>query len=260
MKPEGSELSLESGGLAVRHPDAPVVVVVGAGDAIGSAVMRRFAQEGYTVVGTRRNAEKLEPLMEEFREQGWKAHALKCDARKEEIVQATFTHIEKNIGPIDLCIFNVGANVPMTIANTSRDKFFKIWEMACMGGFLTTREASKYMLTRKRGSIFFTGATASLRGAAGFGAFASAKTALRAMAQSLAKEMGPQNIHVAHLIIDGAVDTEWIRQFVLPMRSTRKPDDIVKPESIADAYFFLHNQSRDCWTFEMDLRPWVEPW
>lgn len=142
---------------------------------------------------------------------------------------------------------------------TSSRKFFKIWEMVCFAGFLTGREAARYMSERSRGTIIFTGATASVRGSAGFGAFASAKHGLRAVAQSLAREMGPRNVHVAHCIIDAAVDTEWIRKNV-PGIDKRPPDGLTRPESIAAYYLFLHRQTRDAWTFELDLRPWCETW
>lgn len=240
-------------------PDPGVMLVVGAGDAIGSAIMRRFAAAGFTVCGARRGAEKLEPVIAAIRESGGQAHGFAVDARKEDQVEALFSRIEKELGPLEVVVFNVGANVPMKLLDTSSQKFFKIWEMACFAGFLTGREAARRMVQRGRGTILFTGATASLRGAAGFGAFASAKHGLRAVAESLAREMGPQNIHVAHCVIDAAVDTQWIRDNV-PDIDQRPPDGITRPESIAEQYLFLHRQTRDAWTFEFDLRPWCEKW
>lgn len=237
-----------------------VVLVVGAGDAIGSAIATRFAQEGYTVCMARRNGDRLAPLVEELSQQGLTAHAFTCDARKEDELIGLFEHIESSIGALEVVVFNIGANVPMKIVDTDSRKFFKIWEMACFSGFLTGREAAQRMLTRGRGTIIFTGATASLRGAAGFGAFASAKAGLRAMAQSLAKEMGPKNIHVAHVVIDAPVDTAWIMENVPEASQLKANDGLVVPSHLADNYLMLHKQPRDAWTFELDIRPWSESW
>ena len=237
-----------------------VVLVVGAGDAIGSAIATRFAQEGYTVCMARRNGDRLAPLVEELSQQGLTAHAFTCDARKEDELIGLFEYIESSIGALEVVVFNIGANVPMKIVDTDSRKFFKIWEMACFSGFLTGREAAKRMLTRGRGTIIFTGATASLRGAAGFGAFASAKAGLRAMAQSLAKEMGPKNIHVAHVVIDAPVDTAWIMENVPEASQLKANDGLVVPSHLADNYLMLHKQPRDAWTFELDIRPWSESW
>ncbi|MGB0288813.1 SDR family NAD(P)-dependent oxidoreductase [Aequoribacter sp.] len=237
-----------------------VVLVVGAGDAIGSAIATRFAQEGYTVCMARRNGDRLAPLVEELSQQGLTAYAFTCDARKEDELIGLFEHVESSIGALEVVVFNIGANVPMKIVDTDSRKFFKIWEMACFSGFLTGREAAKRMLTRGQGTIIFTGATASLRGAAGFGAFASAKAGLRAMAQSLAKEMGPKNIHVAHVVIDAPVDTAWIMENVPEASELKANDGLVVPAHLAENYLMLHNQPRDAWTFELDIRPWSESW
>jgi NAD(P)-dependent dehydrogenase (short-subunit alcohol dehydrogenase family) len=237
-----------------------VVLVVGAGDAIGSAIATRFAQEGYTVCMARRNGDRLAPLVDELNQQGLTAHAFTCDARKEDELIGLFEHVESSIGALEVVVFNIGANVPMKIVDTDSRKFFKIWEMACFSGFLTGREAATRMLTRGQGTIIFTGATASLRGAAGFGAFASAKAGLRAMAQSLAKEMGPKNIHVAHVVIDAPVDTAWIMENVPEASELKANDGLVVPAHLAENYLMLHNQPRDAWTFELDIRPWSESW
>jgi NAD(P)-dependent dehydrogenase (short-subunit alcohol dehydrogenase family) len=157
-------------------------------------------------------------------------------------------------------VFNIGANVPASILDETARKYFKIWEMAAFAGFLTAREAAKRMVARGRGTMLFTGATASLRGAANFAAFAGAKHALRALAQSLARELGPRNIHVAHSIIDGAIDTAFIRETCPERYALKERDGILNPEHIADAYWQLHAQPRDAWTFELDLRPWMERW
>ena len=235
-------------------------LIVGAGDAIGSAILKRFARAGYTSVGVRRNPEKISSVIDELKKEGHKALALKCDARKEDEIKELFSKVETDIAPLEVVVFNVGANVPMKIVETPTKKFYKIWEMACFGGFLTGREAAKYLLPRKKGTIIFTGATASLRGAAGFGAFASAKSGLRAVAQSLAREIMPQGVHVSHVVIDAAVDTEFVRQILPQIKPERQANDIVNPDSIAELYYQIHLQAPDAWTFESDLRPWCEKW
>lgn len=237
-----------------------VVLVIGAGDATGGAIARRFAREGYIACVTRRSADKLEPLVDTIRQEGGQAYGFASDARKEEDVVALIEHIENDIGPIEALVFNIGANVPCSILEETARKYFKIWEMACFSGFLNAREVAIRMAKRKRGTILFTGATAGLRGAANFAAFAGAKHALRALAQSMARELGPMNIHVAHVVVDGAIDTDFIRtQF--PERYALKADDgILDPEHLADNYWYLHTQPRDAWTFELDLRPWNERW
>jgi NAD(P)-dependent dehydrogenase (short-subunit alcohol dehydrogenase family) len=237
-----------------------VALVIGAGDAIGSAIVRKFARRGLTVCAARRSADKLAPLVEELSAAGHEAHAFACDARSEEAVIDLFRHIEDNIGQLDVVVFNVGANVPMGILDTDARKFRKIWEMACFAGFLTGREAARHMTERRRGTILFTGATGSVRGAAGFAAFASAKHGLRALAQSMARELGPQNIHVAHVVIDAAVDTAWIQENFPGAAELKERHGIVVPDDLADNYVMLYDQPRNCWTFELDVRPWIEKW
>ena len=237
-----------------------VALVIGAGDAIGSAIVRKFAASGLTVCAARRNADKLGPLVKQLRADGHQAHAFALDARKEEDVAALYRRIESEIGELEVVVFNVGANVPMGILDTDSRKFFKIWEMACFAGFLCGREAARYMSERQRGTILFTGATASIRGAAGFAAFASAKHGLRALAQSMARELGPQNIHVAHVVIDAAVDTAWINENFPDAAALKEQGGIVNPDDLADNYVMLHQQANNAWTFELDVRPWMERW
>lgn len=237
-----------------------VALIIGAGDAIGSAIARKFSARGLSVCAVRRNGAKLDGLIQELRAAGGEAHAFSCDARKEEAVQAVFAEVQDNIGDIEVVVFNIGANVPMGILQTDSRKFFKIWEMACFAGFLSGREAARYMTERGRGTIIFTGATASLRGAAGFAAFASAKHGLRALAQSMARELGPQNIHVAHVVIDAAVNTEWIRSNVPGFDKLHANDGVVAPADLATNYVQLYDQPRNAWTFELDIRPWMEKW
>jgi NAD(P)-dependent dehydrogenase (short-subunit alcohol dehydrogenase family) len=238
----------------------PVALVVGAGDFIGAAIARRFAAGGYTAAVGRRNADRLAPLVAEIESQGGRARALALDARDEEQVQAVFEAIERELGPLEVVVFNVGANVSFGVTETSSRVFRKVWEMACYGGFLTGREAAKRMLPRRRGSIFFTGATASLRGGNGYGAFAAAKSGLRALAQSMARELGPEGIHVAHVVVDGAIDTPFIRDTFPERYKLKEQDGILDPEAIAENYWRLHCQPRSAWTHELDLRPWMETW
>ena len=239
---------------------APVALVMGAGDAIGSAIVRRLAAEGFVVCAARRHGDALTDLISELTGLGQRAYAYSCDAREEEQVQALFAEIETELGPLELVIFNVGANVPMTLVETSARKFRKIWEMACYGGFLVGREAARRMTERRNGTIIFTGATASTRGAAGFGAFASAKHGLKALAQSMARELGPQRVHVAHVVIDAAVDTAWIQEMLPNYPALMDQDGIVLPQDLAETYLMLHRQPANAWTFEIDVRPWVETW
>ncbi|WP_048438159.1 SDR family oxidoreductase [Caenimonas sp. SL110] len=236
----------------------PVALIVGAGDATGGAIARRFAKGGYTVCATRRNLDKLQPVLARIEAEGGKAHGFSSDARKEEEVVQLVDEIEATIGPIEVMVFNIGANVPCSILDETARKYFKIWEMACLGGFLNGREVARRMVAREHGTIIFTGATASLRGAANFAAFAGAKHALRALAQSMARELGPRGIHVAHTIIDGAIDTEFIRENFPQRYALKGEDGIVNPDHIADLYWMLHTQPRDAWTHELDLRPWME--
>ena len=235
-----------------------VCLVVGAGDATGGAIARRFAREGYITCVTRRSAEKLAPLVAQIEAAGGKAHAFGSDARKEEEVVALVEQIETTIGAIEVLVFNIGANVPASILEETGRKYFKIWEMACFAGFLNGREVARRMVGRQRGTILFTGATASIRGSANFAAFAGAKHALRALAQSMARELGLRGIHVAHTIIDGAIDTAFIRENFPERYALKEQDGILNPDHIADAYWMLHTQPRDAWTHELDLRPYME--
>jgi NAD(P)-dependent dehydrogenase (short-subunit alcohol dehydrogenase family) len=237
-----------------------VVLVIGAGDATGGAIAARFAREGYIACVNRRSVEKLEPLVNRIREQGGQAYGYGSDARNEEEVVALIERVEAEHGPIEAMVFNIGANVPCSILEESARKYFKIWEMACFSAFLNGREVAKRMVARGRGTILFTGATASLRGSANFAAFAGAKHALRALAQSMAKELGPRNIHVAHVIVDGAIDTEFIRTTFPERYALKEQDGILNPDHIAENYWYLHQQPRDAWTFELDLRPYMERW
>jgi NAD(P)-dependent dehydrogenase (short-subunit alcohol dehydrogenase family) len=236
------------------------IIVIGAGDALGGAIARRFAREGHAAVIVRRHADQLEPLTQAIRDAGGEAHPFGVDARKEEEMVALFDRVEKEIAPVEVCVFNIGANVRFPIVETTARVYFKVWEMAAFSGFLAGREAARLMTPRGRGTILFTGATASVRGRDGFAAFSGAKHALRALAQSMARELGPKGIHVAHTIIDGAIDTQWIAENFPQRYAAKEHDGILNPEHIAEAYWSLHVQPRDAWTHELDLRPWSESW
>jgi NAD(P)-dependent dehydrogenase (short-subunit alcohol dehydrogenase family) len=235
-------------------------LIVGAGDATGGAIARRFAQEGYRVCVTRRELERLADLVTSIEAEGGIVHPFGSDARDEEAVVSLFAQIEKDIGPLEAVVFNIGANVSFPIRDTTARVYRKVWEMAAFSGFLVGREAARVMVPRGHGTILFTGATASLRGREGFAAFAGAKHALRALAQSMARELGPLGIHVAHPVIDGAIDTAWIKENFPERYALKDSDGILDPKAIAEAYWQLHCQPRSAWTHELDLRPWSESW
>src|SRR5256885_11816619 len=236
--------------------------VIGAGDYIGSEIAKKFAAEGLSVSAGRRNGERLEPLVKQVEAAGGTIFGRSLDARKEEEITAFLNDADQH-APLEVCIFNIGANVNFPILDTTERVFRKVWEMACYSGFLAGREAARLMLPRGKGNIFFTGATASMRGGSGYAAFASAKVGLRAVAQAAARELGPKNIHVAHLVIDSGVDTEWVRQRrieALGPNALDDPDLLMPPSSVAESYWQLYQQPRSAWTFEMEIRPFAEKW
>jgi NAD(P)-dependent dehydrogenase (short-subunit alcohol dehydrogenase family) len=240
------------------------VAVVGAGSFIGGEIAKKFAAEGFTVFIGRRQGEKLAPLIKEIEDAGGKALGRSLDARKEEEMIKFMSDADAH-APLEVCVFNIGANVNFPIIETTERVFRKVWEMACYSGFLAGREAAKLMLPRGKGSIFFTGATASMRGGPGFAAFSSAKFGLRAVAQSMARELGPRNIHVAHLVIDSSVDTEWVRQLIVSREGPQAmenldPNRLMRPAAVAETYWQLYQQPRDAWTFEQEIRPFGEKW
>jgi NAD(P)-dependent dehydrogenase (short-subunit alcohol dehydrogenase family) len=240
------------------------VAVIGAGDFIGAAIAKRFAAEGFVIFAGRRNAEKLTPLVANIEAAGGSIVARGLDARKEDDITAFLRDADAH-APLEVCIFNVGGNVNFPLLDTTERVFRKVWELACYAGFLTGREAARLMLPRGRGCIFFTGATASVRGGIGYAAFAGAKSGLRAVAQSMARELGPKNIHVAHLIIDAGVDTAFVRERIKQQAGPQAlenlaPDQLMNPASVAEAYWQLYRQPRDAWTFELDVRPYREVW
>ena len=239
-----------------------VCLVIGAGDGLGASIARAFAREGLRVCVTRRprNTEAVDTLAEAIRAEGGEAFAFGLDARVEDDVVALIERIEREIGPIEVLVFNIGANVRFPIVETTTRVYSKVWEMAALAGFLASREAARGMIERGHGTILFTGATASVRGGAGFAAFAGAKHALRALAQSLARELGPNGIHVAHVVIDGAIDGAFICGLMPDAAEKLAREEILVPDEIAKNYVWLYRQQRSAWTFEMDLRPWSEKW
>ncbi len=248
----------------MTQPGDMTVAVIGAGDFIGAAIAKRFAREGFTVFAGRRDGDKLAPLVAEIEAEGGRVVARSLDARKEDEVAAFLGDADRQ-QPLEVCIFNVGANVNVPFTETTERVFRKVWEMACYGGFLAGREAARLMVPRGRGALFFTGATASLRGGVGYAAFSAAKFGRRAVAQSAARELGPQNIHVAHLVIDSGVDTAWVRERIRAREGSEAltaldPNRLMQPSSVAETYWQLYRQPRDAWTFELDIRPFGERW
>ncbi len=233
------------------------VAVIGAGDHIGAAIVRKFVAEGFAVHAGRRNADKLAPLL------GGAVSGRALDAREPEDVAAFLAEAEA-IAPLGLALFNVGANVQFPLLETTDRVFRKVWEMACFAGFVTVREAARIMLPRGEGKIFVTGATAGMRGNPGYSAFAAAKAGLRATAQAAARELWPQGIHVAHLVIDAGVDTAWVRDRVIARIGeaalAAQPDLLMPPDAVAQAYWALYQQPKNAWTFEQEIRPYGETW
>lgn len=234
-------------------------LVVGAGEFLGSAIARRFASEGYHLVATRRRGD-LDALVSAIESSGGSATGIHTDARDEQAVVDLVDSIERDLGPMAVAVFNVGGNVRFGLTETTAQVYRKVWELCAFAGFLVGREVAKRMLPRGRGTILFTGATASLRGADGYAAFAGGKHALRALAQSMARELGSKGIHVGHVVIDGPIDTDATRAMFPDWFAARPPDGIMQPDDLAEIFWQLHRQPRSAWTFETDVRTYVEPW
>ncbi len=240
------------------------MAVIGAGDYIGAAIAKKFAAEGFHVFAGRRRAAKLAPLVGDIEAAGGRIAGRALDARNEDDI-AAFLREADRAAPLEICVFNIGANVNFPLLETTERVFRKVWELACYAGFLTAREAARLMLPRGRGNMFFTGATASRRGGIGYAAFASAKFGLRAVAESAARELGPKNIHVAHLIIDAGVDTEWVRDRIRQREGEAAldalaPGRLMRPEAVAEAYWQIYREPADAWSFEREIRPFGEKW
>ena len=227
----------------------PVAVVVGVGPGLGSAVARRFAAAGLAVAVARRRPEELAGLAQEI---GGRAYG--CDASERDSVEALFAAIDEDLGRPQVVVYNAGAYQPGGILEIEAADFERCWRIGCLGGFHVGQAAAKRMVEAGEGTIIFTGATASLRGSAKFVNLAVPKFGLRALAQSMARDLGPRGVHVAHTIIDGQIAGE--RPGYRP--EERGQDAVLAPAAIAEAYYQLHTQPRSAWTHELDLRPWVE--
>ncbi len=244
---------------ADKGTDKGVVLIAGVGGGLGFGISRRFAAAGYDVAMVSRKQERLEPLAGRINEgSGGRAHVCPADVRDEATVEGLFDRVEAAQGPIVAVVFNAGAQYRQRFLDTPPDLFEKVWRLGCYAGFLVGRAAARRMLPRGAGSILFTGATASIRGAAEFAAFAASKSGLRALAQSMAREFGPQGIHVAHVVVDGLIDTPVIRERFAEQIASLPADGVLSPEAIGQAFVDLHHQSRSAWSFEIDLRPWSE--
>jgi len=229
-----------------------VAVVIGVGPGLGWALTRRFAQGGYHLAMVARDRAKLEQFASREPELSLSAHA--CDTSDPESVSALFEEVESRFGKPEVMIYNAGSFEPGKVTDIAPADFERCWRVGCFGAFLAGREAATRMLDQGRGTIIFTGATASLRGGAGFANLASPKFALRALAQSMARELGSEGIHVAHVIIDGQIRSEPTEHLL----KERGPESLLEPAAIAEQYWQLHSQHPSAWTHELDLRPWVE--
>jgi NAD(P)-dependent dehydrogenase (short-subunit alcohol dehydrogenase family) len=240
-----------------QKPAKAVVIGVGAYAGLGAALCRRFAAEGKHVLVASRTAEQIEEIASGIRAHGGQATAVQTDATDEDDVVSLFdmAMADGDTGPADLVVFNAGNNARGDLDSMSAEFFEDVWRSRCLSGFLVGREASRRLGGRGHGTVIFTGATASLRSRPPFTAFASAKAALRAIAQSMARDLGPKGVHVAHVIIDGGINGERLRSRAPDIAERLGEDGLLDPDAIADAYWHLHTQSRTAWTFELDLRP-----
>ena len=236
-----------------------IALIIGAGDYLGSELAKKFAVGGLSVVVTRRRGD-LTKLVTSIVSLGGEAIPFHTDARNENQVIELIKNIETKLGQIDILIYNVGGNVKYKILNTSSRIYRKVWEMCAFGGFLNAKEVLKYMIPRKKGTIIFTGASASLRGKEGFSAFSGGKQALRALAQSLAQEVSLKGIHVSHVVIDGLIENSNTKKLFPDEFKKRPSDGILKPKDIAEIYWQIYLQPKSSWSFETDIRPYSEKW
>jgi len=235
-------------------------VIMGAGTGTGTELAKRLAQEGFPLVLSRRDDAALAALRDEIEAGGGEVLAMPADASDEAQVAALFDAAEQRFGTPDLVVFNAAAITMGQVVDTSAEQFQTMWRGSAYGGFLLGREAARRMLPRGSGSILFVGATASVKSSAGFAAFASGKQGLRAVAGSMARELGPSGIHVAHLIIDGIIDVPRVYERMPEIAAAKGQGGLLDPRHIAETLLWLHRQPRDAWTFEHDLRPYKESW
>jgi NAD(P)-dependent dehydrogenase (short-subunit alcohol dehydrogenase family) len=236
-----------------------IIVGVGPRAGLGGALSRRFACEGLHVFVAGRTAAQLEAVASEIRDAGGVATPVVTDTTREADVLRLFKTVQDNGPPLDLVTYNAGNNRWSPLLDMDARMFEDVWRVCCLGGFLVGREAARCMVPRGRGSLLFTGATASIRGRPPFTAFASAKAGLRSLAQAMAREFGPQGIHVAHVIIDGAIDGDKINQLLPDYAKSKGEDGMLNIDAIAASFWYLHTQHRSAWTHELDLRPFKEP-
>lgn len=239
---------------------AGCAIVVGAGSGTGAELARSLAAEGYAVVVARRDAAALAPLAAEIEQLGGASLAVAADASDEAQVVALFDAAEQRFGTPGLVVFNVAGITMSQVVDTNVAQFEEMWRASSLGGFLVGREAARRMLPQHAGSILFVGATASLKSSGGFAAFAAGKQGLRAVAGSLARELGPEGIHVGHIVVDGIIDVARVHERMPEIAAAKGEGGLIDPRSIAAALLWLHGQPRDAWTFELDLRPFKEPW
>ncbi|PWT91798.1 MAG: glucose 1-dehydrogenase [Proteobacteria bacterium] len=238
-----------------------VVVGVGAERGLGAALCRRFAGEGYHVLVAGRTLEKVAKVARTIGETGGSAEPVVVDTTREDDVVRLFDRAmspSDGRNPADLVIFNAGNNQRIDFRDLSAEQFEQFWRVGCFGGFLVGREAARRLVPLGRGTIIFTGASGSLRGKPGFAHFAAAKAGLRMIAQSMAREYGPLGIHVAHVVIDGGINGDRLRNRVPTLLTDRGEDGLLGIEAIADTYWNIHRQQRTAWTQEVDLRPFKE--
>jgi len=251
----------DASGSTTQGDTMETALIFGAGPGLGAAVARRCGRGGMQVGVAARDATRLEDLLPDIRAKGApKANAYACDVSSENFVDAAFRQATHDLGVPRLVVFNAGTFSPQSLLETEAAEFDRCWRVGCMGGFLVARAAARAMeeagprADATLGTVIFTGATASLRGGAGFHNLAVGKFGLRALAQSMAREFGPKGIHVAHAIIDGRIEAERSGH----TQAEHGPDGVLAPEAIAESYWHLHRQPRSAWTHELDLRPWSE--
>ena len=237
------------------------VIVLGAGasQGVGGALGRRFAGAGHHVIMTGRTSAKVEALAKEIRDAGGSAESLQVDVTSEADLDMLFAHADKR-GPLAAVLYNAGNNAIISFEELEPDIVEQFWRVGCFGAFLTAKRAIPRLMEQARGSLFFTGASGSLRGKPNFAHFAMMKAGLRMLAQSLARDYGPKGVHVAHFIIDGVIDGEMVRSRFGDYLDGLGEEGGLNPDAIAEAYWHVHNQPRSAWTHEMDLRPYKETW
>lgn len=237
-----------------------VVLGVGPTRGLGAAIARRFAREGFRVTVMGRSEEKIAAALADLKAAGADAEAVVGDVTDEAAVRRVVAGAERADAPLEAAIFNAGGNWPRPFRDMDAEFLESMWRVNALAGFFFAKAALDVMLPRQRGVILFTGASGSLRGKAMFGGFAQAKAALRALAQTAAREFGPQGIHVAHVVVDGGIDGDRLNGFLPNLKDQRGPDGLLDPDAIAENYWTLFQQPRSAWTHELDVRPWVESW